>query len=82
MSISRDPVNVQDFKNFKIRDMWINNTNNDVGMLTGKTRTSGTWTQLSPGGPGGVETLTSDDGGPGVPADGAGDIDVLGGNRA
>ena len=73
----RDPINSQDSKNFKIRDMWINSENDDVWMLTSKTKTSGTWTQLSVGGAGGIFTLTGDTGDT-VSSDAAGNISFVG----
>ena len=73
----RDPVDVQDFKNFKIRDIWINHTNDDIWMLTGKTRTSGTWTKLTGGGTGGIITLTGSGGGGAVSSDAAGNVDLV-----
>lgn len=77
----RDPIDTQDFKNFKIRDMWISSVNNDVWMLTSKNRTSGTWTKLSTGGAGGIFTITGNSGEP-VSSNSAGNVSLLGGSGA
>lgn len=74
----RDPIDSQDFKNFKIRDFWINLNNDQVWVLTNKTRTSGTWKKLTPGGSGGILSLTGDIGGS-VESNSAGNLNVLGG---
>ena len=58
--------------------MWINNTDDDVWMLTSKAKESGTWTKLSAGALGGIETITGDSGGA-ISSDEPGNINILGG---
>lgn len=75
---SRDPTSA-DYKNFRIFDLWINDSNDTAWIMVDRTNTSGTWVQMASSGTG-ILTITGDSGGA-VGPDGASNINLLSGSN-